>query len=173
MMSFQRHGMVFFALISVSASFCPSSCTRNECFVNCSGVPIQEIEVNEFEKLQKIQINLNLTNCQIKTFPKWIQNLTIKSLDLSNNNIQSIEKDDIAVVNALERLDLSSNQLAGVIRLQSGTLKELNMTHNAIEHIKFDCPQLNSLDMSNNLIKNASESMLPDNLRVLLMSNNR
>ncbi|KAL5285660.1 IGFALS.2 family protein [Megaselia abdita] len=154
---------------------CNCNCDANECLVDCSGIPGDEINFTQLEDLPPIPMKLSLKNCQLERVPEDIKLLNIKSLDLSHNNIKSIEESDISNFSALEHLDVSYNYLENVISFKSNSLKALKMSHNDIKSISkntFECPQLTLLDLNHNRIKDLHDDILPDKLETLLFANN-
>lgn len=110
--------------------------------------------------------NLNLKGNKLKRFPEIISQVnTLEKLDISNNNISSIEDDAFANLEYLEELDLSFNELtylpASIGKLTR--LKRLNLSGNKIASLPKEFENLVSLeylDLEGNTIGRAPIEIL-------------
>lgn len=100
----------------------------------------EERILTKLEKLlllphDSVILSYNLSNDSLKTFPD-LSAYCIKSLDLSNNLLDTIVIDNLP--RNLEKLNLSYNQYKGSLQIRENTipyLKELDMSHNNLKTI--------------------------------------
>jgi len=118
--------------------------------INLSSNNITKIKdgISNYKNLKK----LNLSNNDLVKIVK-LDNLYITWLDLSNNNLESV--DGLNNLPCLEHLNLSNNNLKsinGIEKLLDYKLKHLNVNSNDIESINFNVENspITTLDASNN-----------------------
>ncbi|WP_301885817.1 hypothetical protein [Bacteroides caecimuris] len=102
-------------------------------------------ELTKLEKLfllpyDSVMVYYDLSNDNIENFPN-LSAFTIKSLDLSHNLLDTINP--LFLPKGLEKLNLSHNLYCGFILIRKNTipyLKELDMSHNALNRIDISPP---------------------------------
>lgn len=136
------------------------------------------------QKLLPTEIDLsgqNLTNIKLKKYFDSNENKTIKKLDLSNNNLFSLEGIPQYLFDVLEELYLNGNvnnlinsqgfNLTGINNFKN--LKILNLSYNKINILSNDFPiSLEKLELTNNNISSISSIIRLINLKELLLNNN-
>ncbi len=107
----------------------------------------------------------DLSNSELSSFPD-LSSYTIKSLDLSSNELDTIIVSYLP--KGLESLNLSSNKIKNIPDMSSLGIRHLDLSHNAIASMSVDCipKELYSLDLSYNLLK-GKYSLLIDGERKL------
>ncbi|WP_301885816.1 hypothetical protein [Bacteroides caecimuris] len=109
---------------------------------------IDQLPTNELTKLETLFLlpydsvmdYYDLSNDSIVNFPD-LSAFTIKSLDLSHNLLDTINP--LFLPKGLEKLNLSHNLYCGFILIRKNTipyLKELDMSHNALNRIDISPP---------------------------------
>ena len=109
---------------------------------------IDQLPTNELTKLETLFLlpydsvmdYYDLSNDSIVNFPD-LSAFTIKSLDLSHNLLDTINP--LFLPKGLEKLNLSHNLYCGFILIKKNTipsLKELDMSHNALNRIDISPP---------------------------------
>ena len=163
---------------------------------------IQKVSDSSFHNCSSLE-KLSLTNNRIREIPKAITSLSLlheldlshneidslqgsnlmglnnlKSLSLSHNMLGNISIDALPRLERLQYLDLSHNQIGGVEREAFETLTELvslNMSHNFLPDINglaLHLPKLKFLNVSNNRIAWFDYALIPRSLLELDFSYN-
>lgn len=118
---------------------------------------ISKKELSKLEKLfllphDSVMVYYDLSNDNIANFPD-LSVFTIKSLDLSHNLLDTLNP--LFLPKGLEKLDLSHNLYCGFILIEKNImpfLKELDMSHNALNRIDIGAP-LYRINVSYNDLK--------------------
>lgn len=137
-----------------------------------------------FEKILPKEVDQsgkNLTNSQLSKYFNGNPNDEIRKLDLSNNNLSSLDGIPISLHDILEELYLNGN-VNNLINYQGfmlnnidkfTKLKILNLSNNKIEFLPDNLPNsLEKLQLSNNNIKSIINIQKLTNLKELLLNNN-
>lgn len=109
--------------------------------------------ITSFKKFRDLQVLEALFN-SLKSLSCLSYNLHITKLELSNNNVASLQ--GLELMNSLMSLDLSSNQVLGHINFG-----------------RFNFPNLQILNLSDNRIQGVSGLEFVPNLRILNLNDNR
>ncbi|XP_078484887.1 uncharacterized protein LOC144744357 [Ciona intestinalis] len=163
---------------------CPTVCECTNNLVNCSNRELMDIPSGIPSTTVTLLLDHNkLSHLQ---YPNYFNYLSLKSLsvlDLSYNQIGSLQNRQFAKLQALTYLHLSHNRITvpqnvtdpfgGVCR----TLRRLDVSHNKFSgeisrRIFGSCQSLFHLDFSHNLFTNVASRAFPSNLRSLNMSFN-
>lgn len=136
-------------------------------------------EILDLEKLYNLEIRLlskeiNTKNFEYKNYYRVNESGKIISLNLSGNNLTSLEK--IGNLIQLKTLDLSNNSLTDISNLDSLiNLQDLNLSSNSIQNIDIlkQLKHLKIIDLSNNNLDEVISFENQDLLTNLNLSNNR
>ncbi|KAL1516510.1 hypothetical protein ABEB36_000419 [Hypothenemus hampei] len=146
-------------------SLCPHNCicklnARNEgnyLKMTC-GEPEKVSHLDELELLNiaTYLVQLNLSNNNLKNFRPKVELIALQKLNISGNQLVSLEANQFMEVPKLKRLDLSYNRIKHIDSKAFSGLKELErlkLNHNEITTITFGTldalPKLKQLDISN------------------------
>ena len=107
--------------------------------------------------------DLNLKNCGLKEFES-IDAINLKTIDFSNNNLQTVNLNNIENLNNLLSFDLSDNEIKSVDNiLLNAKLKILNLENNLIENLDDNIFQsannLTKINLSNNKLNILPKSL--------------
>ncbi|MFS7981849.1 putative protein kinase RLK-Pelle-LRR-VII-2 family [Helianthus anomalus] len=143
--------------------------------LNLTG-PIPDNTIGKLKKLQFLDLNSN----QITGFSSDFWSLvSLKTLNLSNNNFSDIIPTNICNFGSLEKLDLSVNNFNGSLPKGFATafpsLKRLNLAGNLVNGRGFDFSKmvsLNYLNVSKNLFKGSVVEIFQGPLEIIDLSSN-
>lgn len=115
-------------------------------------------DLNGFEQIKDIEkvMHLSLKNNRIKCLDNYLNNLlNLKYLDLENNKIEVIEKDNFIGLYNLKGLSLGRNKIKDLNNsfYNLNKLIGVNMSHNLLTTLKNNCGEFYLADFSNNLFK--------------------
>ncbi len=116
---------------------------------------ISENVLDEILTLESLE-NLYLSNCKIEKLPNLLNVTSLKSIDLSGNNIQTV---DFSENTTIQYMNLSYNKINKINNLQNvESLKELNLSYNNLDNLYFlyGTNDLELLNLCANKIANIS-----------------
>lgn len=133
--------------------------------------------------------HLKCRNKSIKNTTGLIKLKNLRTLDLSNNEIQSIRTipqqqlielnlshNKLGMLNikssALQKLNIKNNRVYNIDIGSTPQLTEFKASNNMIRTLMLDAPKLSWLDVSNNWLEELKIKR-PENLQTVLLSNNK
>ncbi len=137
------------------------SCHTNNGQASGSALVASSSKLAQLQALSQdaIMDKCDLSNSELSSFPD-LSSYTIKSLDLSSNELDTIVVSYLP--KGLESLNLSSNKIKNIPDMSSLGIRHLDLSHNAIASMSVDCipKELYSLDLSYNLLKSTFRLVL-------------
>ncbi|CAM4950946.1 unnamed protein product [Rotaria socialis] len=149
-------------------------------FLEISQCPLVETLSEDIGKLINLS-TLTLTSNKLYKLPEQMKNLeNMRHLNLSNNQLKTINQDFFLQLNHLETLNLSNNLLESLPPFSSENNKKLaiiNLSHNKLEMLP-DFPEqlenLSQIDLSSNQFKDFPKTLLQINsLKILIIDSNQ
>ncbi|CAF3832853.1 unnamed protein product, partial [Rotaria sordida] len=149
-------------------------------FLEISQCPIIESLSEDIGKLINLS-TLTLTSNKLRCLPDQMKNLeNLRHLDLSNNQLNQLNKDLFLKLNHLETLNLSNNLLEDLPPFSPENNKKLaiiNLSNNQLQTLP-DFPQqlenLSQIDLSSNQFEHFPDTLLQLNsLKIIIMDSNQ
>ncbi|CAF3925674.1 unnamed protein product [Rotaria sordida] len=149
-------------------------------FLEISQCPIIESLSEDIGKLINLS-TLTLTSNKLRCLPDQMKNLeNLRHLDLSNNQLNQLNKDLFLKLNHLETLNLSNNLLEDLPPFSPENNKKIaiiNLSNNQLQTLP-DFPQqlenLSQIDLSSNQFEHFPDTLLQLNsLKIIIMDSNQ
>ena len=145
--------------------------------VDLSNKCLQKLSIDNFRLIPRLVwklnnlVDLRLIKCGLTQIPEELYPLgkTLRTLDLSQNQIESIDRKFVFSMKRLTYLELKSNKLVYISHeIDSiSSLERLGLSHNQLRHLPNNLGQISSLksiDLSHNLL-NSFPFILTKNFR--------
>jgi len=168
------------SLKTIDLSFCNMATLELDGFpdlitVNLRGNMIQQLNSDSFRnnaELENIDLSLNaISSIATNTFERLKR---LKHVDLSFNMISRIERETFSSNDILTYINLSRNYIGRFNKIIGKSISHLNMSWCEIMHIDTDAltgmPDLQELDLSNNLMSYIPEYWMSDSLQTIDLS---
>ncbi|XP_017780514.1 PREDICTED: adhesion G protein-coupled receptor A3 [Nicrophorus vespilloides] len=183
---------LYLCIVSVCPEDCPSKCSCKRSpqrdgsdwvKIRCGDTErLTYIEDDDFLNIANEVVQLNLSSNYLTTFTPKVQFIALQKLDLSRNQLTTLQNNQFSEIPNLHRLDLSGNSIKHIDTLAFANLKHLErlkLNQNQITSIEKGTfnpfMKLKQLDISNNPLKCDCALLWlldwADKLSVKLMSN--